>query len=326
MPLLPNLADIKGFASSFNPLNAFSSPESTTTTPTPTSPSTPTPASHTASAVAGPGPSTLSIGTRSSSLAPAFQASSHLGPTRPSISMDNSSVDSLEGLPGRRKSSTSVMIASPEVIGRGERSLAGTSRVGKNVKADGTAASASSGVGTAERRRRRVPLDTYIIVKPPPTSSKHPLNLQIQLVVKSGGTNRERSHSAMSFRSSTTSTPSASPTHSPVDLPNPAPGGGGAVVDLSSNSDDTRSDSPNEDDGGGSGLQRAVSLKSSVSQRSASVSTLASNDTAGSFGGGTRKRVEPMFNLAVHNVMHPTTVTDAATDFKVAKVSLSLAF
>jgi len=28
-----------------------------------------------------------------------------------------------------------------------------------------------------------------------------------------------------------------------------------------------------------------------------------------------------MFNLAVHNVMQPTVVTDAATDTKVAKVS-----
>ena len=36
-------------------------------------------------------------------------------------------------------------------------------------------------------------------------------------------------------------------------------------------------------------------------------------------GGG--KRIEPMFNLAVHNVMQPTVVTDAATDTKVAKVS-----
>jgi len=33
------------------------------------------------------------------------------------------------------------------------------------------------------------------------------------------------------------------------------------------------------------------------------------------------KRIEPMFNLAVHNVMQPTVVTDAATDTKVAKVS-----
>lgn len=33
------------------------------------------------------------------------------------------------------------------------------------------------------------------------------------------------------------------------------------------------------------------------------------------------KRIEPMFNLAVHNVVHPTVVTDAATDVKVAKVS-----
>lgn len=57
-------------------------------------------------------------------------------------------------------------------------------------------------------------------------------------------------------------------------------------------------------------LRRSSSLKSSVS-----VGTTGSNLT-----GGGKKRVEPMFNLAVHSVMHHTVVTDAATDAKVAKV------
>lgn len=67
-------------------------------------------------------------------------------------------------------------------------------------------------------------------------------------------------------------------------------------------------------------LKRSTSLKSSVSGLS-SRSGMASS--AGStMGGG--KRIEPMFNLAVHSVMQPTVVTDAATDTKVAKVRLQI--
>ena len=71
----------------------------------------------------------------------------------------------------------------------------------------------------------------------------------------------------------------------------------------------------NPEDNGASGLTRSLSSKSSVSTRSSSAST------ASSVGTGSKKRVEPMFNLTVHNVMHSTMVTDAATDVKVAKVS-----
>ena len=66
------------------------------------------------------------------------------------------------------------------------------------------------------------------------------------------------------------------------------------------------------DDEGASGLTRILSTKSSASTQSSSASSV---------GTGSKKRVEPMFNLTVHNVMHSTMVTDAATDVKVAKVS-----
>jgi len=65
----------------------------------------------------------------------------------------------------------------------------------------------------------------------------------------------------------------------------------------------------------GADLTRSTSLKSSVSGVSG-----VSGKSAGSVM-STGKRIEPMFNLAVHNVMQPTVVTDAATDTKVAKVS-----
>lgn len=46
-----------------------------------------------------------------------------------------------------------------------------------------------------------------------------------------------------------------------------------------------------------------------------------SNVTSSTASGMSGKRIEPMFNLTVHNVVHSTVVTDAATDVKVAKVS-----
>ena len=58
--------------------------------------------------------------------------------------------------------------------------------------------------------------------------------------------------------------------------------------------------------------------------RKSSTSTVATTATAAT--GSTMasaKRIQPMFNLSVHNVMHPTVVTDAGTDVKVAKVRLS---
>lgn len=56
-------------------------------------------------------------------------------------------------------------------------------------------------------------------------------------------------------------------------------------------------------------------------KRSSSIRSGMSNATSSTGSGMSGKRIEPMFNLAVHNVVHPTVVTDAATDVKVAKVS-----
>jgi hypothetical protein len=93
------------------------------------------------------------------------------------------------------------------------------------------------------------------------------------------------------------------------------------IVDLSQSSD---VDTPLEEKvTAGTRLKRSGSLKSEAS----SIGTAATGATgstfsvgAGASGSSARKRVEPMFNLAVHNMM-PTVVTDAATDVKVAKVS-----
>lgn len=170
----------------------------------------------------------------------------------------------------------------------------------------------------------RLTSQTYVIVKPPPTSNKNPLNLQVQLVVQTRrGRDRAASSTAFSARSasmgsvipSTQSSPAKPDSTLPLD-PDTSPTSGGELAP-------TRSDSPTQlsgDENAASGLdlKRTSSLKSSVSGISSRSGGASS--TGSTMGGG--KRIEPMFNLAVHNVMQPTVVTDAATDTKVAKVSL----
>lgn len=65
---------------------------------------------------------------------------------------------------------------------------------------------------------------------------------------------------------------------------------------------------------GKEGLTRSNSIKSTLSG-SSSKSGLS---TGSSVGGG--RRIVPLYNLSVHNVMHATVVTDAGTDARVAKV------
>lgn len=61
-------------------------------------------------------------------------------------------------------------------------------------------------------------------------------------------------------------------------------------------------------------LTRSISLKSSVS----GTSSKSAVSSGSSVGGG--RRIVPLYNLSVHNVMHATVVTDAGTDARVAKV------
>jgi len=158
---------------------------------------------------------------------------------------------------------------------------------------------------------------TYIVVKPPPTNSKNPLNLQIQLLVKPEARIRDRSSSAVSSTLDSDHIPTdhtiPSPSRPMLDLPGrsplpPTPPPEEAVI-ISTESPEVM---------GRTDLRRSSSLRSSASAQSTSTST------ASSLGGGQKKRVEPMFNLTVHNLMQPTIVSDAATDAKVAKVRLHL--
>ena len=165
---------------------------------------------------------------------------------------------------------------------------------------------------------------TYIIVKPPPTASKNHLNLQVQLVVQTKARGRDRATSASVFPGRSASMGSmvpstqSSPAKTSIALPD-SDNGSSSGTEITT----TRSDSPahmsDEPSSAtlGADLTRSTSLKSSVS----GVSGVSGKSAGSVMSSG--KRIEPMFNLAVHNVMQPTVVTDAATDTKVAKVSLT---
>ncbi|KAL7424088.1 hypothetical protein Q5752_001673 [Cryptotrichosporon argae] len=224
----------------------------------------------------------------------------------------------------RRSSGGSVVIQDyAEREGRGEDREAGLAdrrrRRAASALSGVSGVSGVSGATAASGRRRKAgPVETFVIVKPPVTANKNPLNLQVQLVVSTRRAGRERSESGISLASqaNTVSLPTT-PSRPSVDLPEQS-------VDLA---DTEQVESPIAitpasattasfpDDAlkpeAGTALKRSSSVHSTSSNRS-SLSTSASSVAGG-------KRIIPLYNLAVHNVMQPTSVTDAGTDMKVAK-------
>ena len=151
---------------------------------------------------------------------------------------------------------------------------------------------------------------TYIIVRPPISSSKNPLNLQIQLVIRRDKGPRPTETSSGGVR------PELGPSEPSSSMTSEALNELGPSVDnaLQASQDPATEVTPELSDSLGDraegGLARTNSWKSTGSY-----------STYNSSLNGRRTRVEPMFNLAVHSVVHPTSVYDAATDFKVARVS-----
>ncbi|KAL5479000.1 hypothetical protein ACEPAI_2288 [Sanghuangporus weigelae] len=148
-----------------------------------------------------------------------------------------------------------------------------------------------------KKRRERNPNETFIFVRPPPSVSNHPLNLQLQLVPPQG---KERSASGASSAS--------------------------GVSSYSRPSGDYNVQTSEEGGSGGAGdsLSRAQSLHSNRSDptsfyasSSASMSSIASTASTASTASG-RRMIVPLYNLSAHNVM-TNTVLDAGTDAKVAK-------
>ncbi|GAA5983369.1 hypothetical protein JCM11641_006048 [Rhodosporidiobolus odoratus] len=161
---------------------------------------------------------------------------------------------------------------------------------------------------TQTRAPQPPPPDLFILVRPPPSHSTHPWNLQIQLLVPSSSrgslTGGGRRSSASSGRSGTESF--------------------GAIAGASVSRDGSVGDaSASSSAAGKTRMERSSSVsstRSSRSSRSASATSLSGMSEAGEEGGGGRRRrkVEPLLNLSFHSVL-PTVVTDAATDQRVAK-------
>ncbi|KAL5520309.1 hypothetical protein ACEPAG_9523 [Sanghuangporus baumii] len=146
-----------------------------------------------------------------------------------------------------------------------------------------------------KKRRERNPNETFIVVRPPPSVSNHPLNLQLQLVPPQG---KERSASGASGVSSYSSRPSGE-----YNVQSSEEGGSGGAGDSLSRAQSVRS---NRSD--------ATSFYASSS---ASMSSIASSASTTSTASG-RRMIVPLYNLSAHNVM-TNTVLDAGTDAKVAK-------
>ncbi|KAG8878185.1 hypothetical protein FRB98_006329 [Tulasnella sp. 332] len=145
----------------------------------------------------------------------------------------------------------------------------------------------------AERRRKRSNMvhETFIVVRPPPSVSNHPLNLQLQLVPPS---TREQ---ARQVSSSTTASAVSNRTSESVNTQDP-------------NSNPTRERRPS--------LRSNRSATSLYSTASANSTTFSFASTSSNVGPSVARRIIPLYNLSAHNVM-TNTITDAGTDAKVAK-------
>ncbi|KAI0369297.1 hypothetical protein BV20DRAFT_1036590 [Pilatotrama ljubarskyi] len=130
----------------------------------------------------------------------------------------------------------------------------------------------------AKKKKERTN-ESFIVVRPPPSKTNHPLNLQVQLVPPS---NRDQNRSSSGRRSRDSSV-------GPED-------DGASDVQL------TRTSSNRSD----------VSMYSSYS--STSISSMASTSTTSSG----RRMIIPLYNLQAHNVL-TNVIVDAGTDAKVAK-------
>ncbi|GAA5930978.1 uncharacterized protein JCM15063_002511 [Sporobolomyces koalae] len=194
-----------------------------------------------------------------------------------------------------------------------------------------------SSSSTGHSMGNSLPPDLFVLVRPPPSHSTHPLNLQIQLLVPSiarhpqsqqpGGEPRKseeysRSSSqngSIAEESVKVGTPGSIGTgNSAVSFDAIA---GASVSRSGSRSSDTHDDTQHLQvnraaNTSGELLTRTSSGGSSRSRRSTNSTSVRSDTTTS--GTSSRRRVTPLLNLNFHSVL-PTVVTDAGTDQRVAK-------
>ncbi|KAG0706202.1 hypothetical protein DFH29DRAFT_902594 [Suillus ampliporus] len=129
-------------------------------------------------------------------------------------------------------------------------------------------------------KREKTVNETFVVVRPPPSKSNHPLNLQVQLVPPQS--RHDRPHATIQA------------------LDQSAPD----TTDPTISSTDLRRSS--------SGLSESSAISAYTS--ASSVSSFASSSSTGSG----RRMIIPLYNLQAHNVM-TNVIVDAGTDAKVAK-------
>ena len=165
----------------------------------------------------------------------------------------------------------------------------------------------------------------FCLVRPPPSNSTHPLNLQIQLLVPSIPTQqrndsnrRSGEYSRSSSRSGSIaddSTAGGGDSRLNVGTPKSTAGVSAISFDAIAGASVSRSGSRASDNEGlGPGGEELSRIPSGGSTRSRGSTNSMSvrSDTASSNGTGTatRRRVTPLLNLSFHSVL-PTVVTDA---------------
>jgi hypothetical protein len=129
-------------------------------------------------------------------------------------------------------------------------------------------------------KREKLVNETFIVVRPPPSKSNHPLNLQVQLVPPQS--RHDRPHTTVQALD-----------HSSPD-----------IADTTTDSIDLRRTASGQSE------SSAFSAYTSAS----SISSFASSSTTSSG----RRMIIPLYNLQAHNVM-TNVIVDAGTDAKVAK-------
>ncbi|KAF8704613.1 hypothetical protein RHS03_05814, partial [Rhizoctonia solani] len=169
-----------------------------------------------------------------------------------------------------------------------------------------------------EKRKQKPLNETFVVVRPPPSVSNHPLNLQLQLIPPTiQQTNYQPRSASTSTTASTSSAGGERGYAAAGGVPNVPPISAGIQGKKEAQRQQTSDTQPDDDLLNRRANRSDLSLFYSSMGSSASVtsfSTVASTNTS---SGGTR-RIIPLYNLSAHNVLQ-NTVQDAGTDATVSR-------
>ncbi|CAE7086725.1 unnamed protein product, partial [Rhizoctonia solani] len=160
-----------------------------------------------------------------------------------------------------------------------------------------------------ERRKQKPLNETFVVVRPPPSVSNHPLNLQLQLVPPAHQTN----HAPRSASTSTTGSTSSAV----GDRVYAAAGGVPNVPPISAGLQSRKETAEPQQD------EELLNRRANRSDLSLFYSSMASSSvtsfsTVASTTTSSARRIIPLYNLSAHNVLQ-NTVQDAGTDATVSR-------